>query len=120
MFSTEHTPRSRTAAPRHLAWLLWLALLLPIGQLAAMCHAVTHVSEETSRQAGREKGLPDKACDLCLIAAALGGGGLRGVPPPPPDLTARHEVPQAALDGTWLPLHARAYLSRAPPFLVPH
>lgn len=111
--------RSRTA-PRHFAWLLWLALLLPIAQMAAMGHTVLHVGDETSRQTERDQGLPESACHLCLIAAAIGSGGLRGAPPPLPDLTARHEVPRAALGGAWLPLPARAYLSRAPPFSVPH
>ncbi|HJV26094.1 MAG TPA: hypothetical protein VJ673_10405 [Aromatoleum sp.] len=106
-------------APRHFAWLLWLALLLPIGQMAAMCHALSHVNDEATRQSERNKGVPDSACDLCLIAAAIGSGGLRGAPPPLADVTARHEMPLAAFDGTWLPSPARAYLSRAPPFSVP-
>ncbi|AYH45601.1 hypothetical protein [Azoarcus sp. DN11] len=108
----------RRNAPRHFAWLLWLALLLPVGQLAAMCHAVSHTGGEWTRQAGRDKGLPEAACDLCLISAAIGAGGLRGASPPLPELTARQEIPQTALDTARPPSPARAYLSRAPPFSV--
>ncbi|BAL26330.1 hypothetical protein [Azoarcus sp. KH32C] len=107
-------------APRHFAWLLWLALLLPIGQMAAIFHAVSHLDRQTALQVEDGGGLPDTPCDLCLIAAAIGSGGLRGAPPTLPDLTASHEVPQAAFDSDWLPSPARAYLSRAPPFFVPH
>ncbi|NMG43888.1 hypothetical protein GPA22_09100 [Aromatoleum toluvorans] len=119
MFATAPASRSRIA-PRHFAWLLWLALLLPVGQLAAMAHAVTHSGGEATRQAERDKGLPETACDLCLISVAIGAGGLRGAPPSLPDPAVRDEIPQAALDSARLPLAARAYLSRAPPFSVPH
>lgn len=112
------TPRS--SAPRHFVWLLWLALLLPVGQLAAMCHALSHTGQITSRQVERDTGLPDAPCDLCIIAGSLSGGGLRGEPPPSPHLAARHQAPPAAADGAWLPSFPQPYLSRAPPFSVPH
>ena len=37
-----HAHRSRAVPRRHLVWLLWLALLLPVAQAAASWHALSH------------------------------------------------------------------------------
>lgn len=97
-------------------WLLWLALLLPVGQVAAAWHALSHTGLETSSEPDGDKGLHPTHCDLCLTAAEIGGGGLAGAPPSLPHVAARHELPQAAVHGVWLAPPARAYRSRAPPF----
>src|SRR6185436_19344484 len=55
--------------PRLSAWVLWLALLLPLAQLAAAMHAYLHVPDPA--RVSSEKHLP-APCDLCVVAAALG------------------------------------------------
>ena len=110
-----HSTRIRTVSQRHLGWLLWLMLLLPVAQVTASWHALSHVAIDASA-AGDPQHAPHLThCDLCLTAAAVDGG----VP-----LVAAsslmldaigHELPQAALVALWVASPARAYLSRAPP-----
>lgn len=108
--------RSATASRRRLVWLLWLALLLPMAQLTANWHSVSHVEPDTANSADEQRTLPLGHCGLCLTAAAISGGALPSEPPAmPPLLAARHDVPQAALDGVRLAFSSPAYLSRAPP-----
>lgn len=108
--------RIRSSWPRrHLAWLLWLGLLLPLAQAAAACHALSHAAGTVSGE-GENKSAPQAGhCDLCLTAAAITGGGattpaLTFTPP-----AIGHEAPRTAARGVWLALPLRAYLSRAPP-----
>jgi hypothetical protein len=105
-------PPSRAVVQRRLVWLLWLALLLPIAQAAAMSHALSHAvaDGDDDRQAVHQT-----HCDLCLTAAALSGGALPEQRPSLPHPVARHVAPQVASSGVWFALPTRAYLSRAPP-----
>ena len=109
---------SRAVLQRHLVWLLWLALLLPVAQVAATWHTLSH--------AGVDKGdAQDKPahhqtqCELCLTAAAVTGNAPPDERPPLPHPAVRHAAPQAASSGVWFAPPTRAYRSRAPPF-VPH
>jgi len=38
--------QSRSFLQRHFAWLLWLALLVPVAQGAAAMHALSHAPDE--------------------------------------------------------------------------
>jgi hypothetical protein len=101
---------------RRFAWLLWLGLLLPVAQAAAMCHSVSHIRAAISGEPD-DKGAPHAGhCDLCLTAASIAGGALIGTPPVfvPPAL--RHEAPLTSAATVWLALPICAYRSRAPPF----
>lgn len=101
---------------RGLAWLFWLALLLPVAQSAAAWHGYSHGRAETSEREQQDKQAPHTAqCDLCLSAAAVIGGALVGRPPSLALVAAGHALPQAAATSVWLALPALAYLSRAPP-----
>lgn len=101
---------------RRFAWLLWLGLLLPVAQAAAMCHAVSHLRGAISGEAD-EKGTPHAShCDLCLTAASIAGGALISETPVFSPPTLRHRAPVARLAGGWLARPIRAYRSRAPPF----
>jgi hypothetical protein len=95
-------------------WLLWLALLLPMGQSAASWHALSHTRVDSSDADGKQA-LHQAHCDLCLTAAAVSGGAMPSQAPALPHLSARHAAPQAAAGSVWLALPALAYLSRAPP-----
>ncbi|MGJ7509104.1 hypothetical protein [Variovorax sp. GT1P44] len=108
-------PRHRTRSPRHWAWMLWFALLLPMAQVASAAHALSHPVEPAGIHAG-DKGLPHSfTCDLCLTAAALHGGALRSEPLHLPHSAAQDEAPRHAPTGTWQELLAPVYRSRAPP-----
>lgn len=111
-------PRSVTS--RRFAWLLWLALLLPIAQVAAAGHALTHLGNPTGSSSssdleGKKALAQPDGCGLCIVAAAMGAGALPGTPPTWPHMAAAHEQAQCPLP-TFAPGPlARAYLSRAPP-----
>ena len=113
-----HAPLFRTLFPRRrFAWLLWLALLLPVAQVVASGHALSHqgVAAAGAEYEGKRALPQHAACALCITAAAMGAGALPSTPPAWPHSVAGHEQPP-----TLLLTHApgpltRAYLSRAPP-----
>ena len=107
---------SRTVSPRRFAWLLWFGLLLPVAQVGAAWHALSHDRAEISRDAGDKQAPAQTHCDLCLMAAAIGGGALIADLPVLTPPAIRHERPQAANVDAWVALTSRAYRSRAPPF----
>jgi hypothetical protein len=100
---------------RHrVTWLLWLALLLPLAQGAAIGHALSHAASDLSSQESG-KALHAAHCELCLIGAALAGGGAPARPltvlaaavrPSAPSLPSVRAAPTAP---------SFAYLGRAPP-----
>ena len=111
-----HSTRIRTVPQRHLVWLLWLVLLLPVAQVTASWHALSHVAIDASASSDPQHAPHLAHCDLCLTAAAVDGGApLIAVSSLTPE-AIRHALPQAALVMFWVASPARAYLSRAPPF----
>jgi hypothetical protein len=103
---------------RRFMWLLWLALLTPIAQTVATWHALSHVQLEATGEGGGKQALHPTLCDLCLAAAALTNGAPAAKPPSLPHLIALREAPRANFSRVWFALTARAYESRAPPFLL--
>jgi hypothetical protein len=110
-----HALRHRPAPPRRLAWLLWFALLVPVAQFAAAAHPLSHAAAEARGDADGKRSLHQTHCDLCLVAAAIGGAAPAGEPPAPGVLAPRHAAPTLAPVAVWLARPALAYLSRAPP-----
>lgn len=108
-------PRVHRTSRHGLAWLLALALLLPLAQTVAAWHALTHfnsgvqASDRTARHA-----MTGLDCDLCVTAAALGSGALPYTPLLVPASLGDHRASFAAqaLPVASPPSH---YLSRAPP-----
>ena len=110
--------RSGRLAARRFGWLLWLGLLLPIAQLAAATHALSHARTATSSRDDPSSQAHFVHCDLCLTAAAIGGAAPVAEPAslatpvfdasPPRDVV--HVAPAVA--------PALAYRSRAPPVLA--
>ncbi len=98
-----------------LAWLLWLAALLPLAQTAALAHAASH-DFAAPASTDDDKALAHAAhCDLCLAAAALGSGAPAPSPVAPPLPPAAHEAPAGAPQGTLATRGAWSWQSRAPP-----
>lgn len=107
----------RQLARRHSAWLLWLALLIPVAQVAAQAHVLSHAVAD-GHGAAAEDGLPAPHaghCDLCPAASALGAGALTGEPLALQHAAARHVAPFHAPHLAWTAPLAWAYRSRAPP-----
>lgn len=97
-------------------WLLWLGLLLPIGQMAASIHLLSHVqSVESGQSEKNQHAIHEDHCDLCLSALAVVGGA----PLDQAVISALFVTPSPAPRIEKLPFrHAsnvHAYQSRAPP-----
>lgn len=110
------TSRSlRAYARRHLPWLLWLALLMPVAQVAAAWHVLSHERVDGGDDADGPKALHVSHCDLCVVAAAVTGGALPGRAPSLPPAATPQAAPPAEVRGGWLAPPTQAYESRAPP-----
>jgi hypothetical protein len=106
---------NRTFAHPRFAWVLWLALLLPLAQAAANWHGQSHWDAERSGSSGGKDALVALHCGVCLSAAAVSGGGATSTPlviahAPP----RQHSAPSAA-PSLWSAPILAAYQSRAPP-----
>ena len=102
---------------RHLTWLLWLVLLLPLAQTAASWHVLSHAAAGQTGDDGTQA-IGQERCDLCLNAAVVLGGV--------PQVTAcalalacnAHPNTLFVPPGRILPAPVRAYNSRAPPLFL--
>ena len=105
--------RRRTLPPRALAWVLWLAMLLPLAQLSAGGHGLKHALDGESDFSKQAVHLVQ--CGHCLAAAALGYIATPPVvaPPLPPALQQAPPLPGAHAAGC--AAATLAYRSRAPP-----
>ena len=115
MRADRHTFASR----RHLAWLLWLAMLLPLAQAAANWHALSHAAASATggETDSDSKALHASSCALCLSAAVVSSGALPSKPPGLLLLASSHAAPQAAVQGVHHATDWPAYQSRAPPVI---
>lgn len=97
-------------------WLMWLLLLLPIAQMSASMHLLSHVhSVESGQNKKNQHAIHEDHCDLCLSALAVVGGA----PLDQAVISALFVTPSSAPRMEKLPFrHAsnvHAYQSRAPP-----
>jgi len=102
---------------RHMAWLLWLALLLPLAQTAASWHILSHANSEPANALDDQQAVHQAHCELCLSAASLIGGAPLASLPSLFHPRAMAEVLAANVRSVASMPAARAYESRAPPFL---
>jgi hypothetical protein len=109
------TPRSSPITRRCLAWLLWLGLLLPFAQVAAVAHSLAHVRSEQGRDADGKQAPRATHCDLCLLGAAVGSAVPLAHVAPPTLLAVSHATPQAVRAQVRAEVPAHPYRSRAPP-----
>lgn len=90
-----------------------IALVLPLAQVAAAAHEVSHV--RTSQQ---DKSAPAVShCDLCAVAAAVTGGGAASAAPIVLHAPAVEEQPSWVALGPVTAERPTPFHSRAPPFL---
>lgn len=100
---------------QRFAWLLWLALLLPLAQGVASWHARAHWNSDHAGRSEDQHGTPGKLCDLCVIAAAVTGGAAAANPAPLSPPSTPHAAPAAQADSAWRAPVLAVYQSRAPP-----
>ncbi len=112
------TRQANSFSRRHFAWLLWLVLLVPLGQTAATWHLLSHVlaSETADNKDDGNQAIHLDRCDLDLSAATVIGGAPLITGPDMPRATACIDAPLLALHGVFSTAFARAYDSQAPPF----
>ena len=110
-----HTAQHKTFAQRHMQWLLWLVLLLPLAQTLGSWHLVAHLPTQQSTQREDPQALHPDDCSLCTSAAALIGGAPLATPPKLPQTLALFKAPPATRIGIFTAPTAIAYESRAPP-----
>ena len=102
---------------RRFLWLLWLALLTPIAQTVAAAHVLSHSQPAATGDSGKQ--LHQEAlCGLCVAAASVSTAAPPGAAYVIPTLSNLHEAIRADPDQVALAVIARAYESRAPPFLL--
>ena len=115
-----HALRSRPGFQRYFMWLLCLAFLLPIAQVAAAWHGLSHTGVEarvdTQEAADAKRSLPHPIhCDLCLTASAVSGGAPPSASQAFALLVGRQRAPQTVFADVVVAPPALAYRSRAPP-----
>jgi hypothetical protein len=99
---------------RHIAWLMWLAMLVPAAQMAATLHELSHLDAAAAH--GVDKAAHHKVCELCLAGDAIAGGALVIQPFVVAHAPIIHGAPVSPVRSVWAGAAARAYESRAPPF----
>ena len=98
-----------------LAWLIGLALLVPLAQAAATWHVFSHLDANASQRGDDPSSPRTDVCDLCVAAAAVGDGG------PAPAVHAlvllgfTETLAPATVVARWLSPASAGYSSRAPP-----
>ncbi len=98
-----------------LQWLVWLALVMPVSQAAAYAHALTHLPT-TSTQRGDDLSAPAADhCELCLVAATVGGGALPSTSAQGVAVRVEHVEPVLRVFEPASADQHPHYLSRAPP-----
>jgi hypothetical protein len=110
-----HATRRRSNLRQSLAWLLWLVLLVPLAQTAAVVHAYSHVRTEASAQRGSDQAPQASHCDFCLTAADLTGGAMLAGQPSLSVAGGPAASPHVGADSVWRALPTLGYRSRAPP-----
>lgn len=112
------TPKRETPqAPRthrRLAWLLALALLLPLAQALAWTHAISH---HATRGDGGSASSLNGPCVTCLSAVPLHAGALPSAPPVLAEPPLQQSLPPLKREVTQPAETPLAYRSRAPPLL---
>ena len=101
-------------SPR-FAWVLWLALLLPLAQAAANWHAQSHWDTERSGSSSGKDALAALHCGVCLSAAAVTGGAAASTPLAIAHPASRHATLRIAAPPLGSAPPSAPYQSRAPP-----
>lgn len=102
---------------RHMAWLVWFAMLLPMAQTAAAWHGVSHATALVAGAADPIDAPHTTPCELCLAGATVAAGAALAAWPAVLAVVAAHELPTLAFASVCAAAPALAYRSRAPPLV---
>lgn len=97
---------------RRLLWSLLFTLLLPLAQVAAAAHELSHLRPAESKSAPLAI-----QCDQCAVAAAVSGGGAPSAAPPLATVEWHGAEPAGRLAAPHAIERFVAFSSRAPPSL---
>lgn len=97
---------------RRLLWSLLFALLLPLAQVAAAAHELSHLRPAEAKSAPLAI-----HCDQCAVAAAISGGAAPSAPPQLALVQMRSAEPVAPAAVPRRIERFFAFSSRAPPSL---
>jgi imidazolonepropionase-like amidohydrolase len=100
---------------RRLLWSLLLALLLPLAQVAAAAHELSHV--QAASNAGSKSAPAAAHCDLCAVAASISGGGTPSTAPTLAPVHTEAVQPASRVPAAHFAQPFSAFASRAPPVL---
>jgi hypothetical protein len=109
--------RHALARCRPLAWLLALALWLPVAQWVSATHVLHHLHTRSGEAREEPAQLP-ASCDIHLAVAAISGGAPLPATRPPLPALPPHALPQLAVADGVATRPSLPYRSRAPP--LPH
>jgi hypothetical protein len=108
--------RLRTILQRRHGWLLWFALLMPVAQVAAGWHELSHLQPGPHADGAGKQALHLRlACDLCQSAAVVAGGAPLPQIAVPAAVAFVDELPHLLLRPARALPCAPVYHSRAPP-----
>jgi hypothetical protein len=108
--------RRRSSFRRSVAWLLWLAFVVPLAQSVVIEHSYSHVRTAASDHRNSGQAPQVNHCDLCLTAAALAGGAVLSGESRLRLAAGPDRAPREGAASVWPGLLQLAYRSRAPPF----
>lgn len=108
----------RPSSRPRFAWLLWLALLLPMAQAAAGWHQVSHARADIESNPDDPRLAHLQACDLCLTIAGVTAAAPGAEPAGFARLPLAHAVPVGLPAGVAFVAPIPAYLPRAPPIAL--
>ena len=114
--STMDSAALRAFLRNRSAWLLALVLLLPLAQIFAALHVISHAQAEEVAPADGSYAVHQKVCNVCLTAAAITGGALPSNLVDSVQVTVSGAAPWPNPPQLWFASSVRAYESRAPPF----
>ena len=100
---------------RGRAWLLCVAILLPVAQMAAHWHVLSHVHSSQTEEGQGKQGIHEDPCALCLTAATVIGSAPLAAPAALPVVAGLYAAPQVLPRSNPQTALTRTYLSRAPP-----
>jgi hypothetical protein len=109
--------RLHKSSQSHYAWLLCLALMLPLAQVTATVHSLMHVQLSGSVSTDAKPALSADHCNLCLSSQTVMGGAPLVQAVGSTVIVTRFALPPPNSTSFEKPRATRPYQSRAPPSL---
>lgn len=109
--------RSTSFSRCRVAWLLSLALVMPVAQTVALLHSLSHVQVATN-DAAIQPAVHADHCGICLSAQTVMGGATLVASVVAAAIRVPADIPQLHIARANNLLTTSAYQSRAPPAVL--